>query len=113
MLLCMSLLPIAASADGPYTVEFEMNGHGNQIVAQTVEEGGTATQPTDPSETGWRFDGWYNESGCTTEFSFSTTINGDKTLYAKWTKLNKVSFDVQGHGTAPADQYIAPGGTAT
>ena len=71
------------------TVSFEGNGHGTAPLApQTVEEGQTAARPSDPSETGWEFGGWYTEASCTNAFDFSTPITADITLYAKWTEIS-------------------------
>ena len=71
------------------TVSFEGNGHGTApLVPQTVEEGQTAARPSDPSETGWEFGGWYTEASCTNAFDFSTPITADITLYAKWTEIS-------------------------
>lgn len=68
------------------TLTFNANGHGTAPAAQTVTKGGTATEPTDPEAEGYTFGGWFNEAGCTTEFSFSTALNDNKTVYAKWTE---------------------------
>ena len=68
------------------TLTFDANGHGTAPEAETVTKGGTATEPTAPTAEGYTFGGWFNEVGCTTEFSFSTTLNADKTIYAKWTE---------------------------
>lgn len=62
------------------------NGHGTAPDAQSVENGKTATKPTDPTASGWNFRGWYKEKECKNIFDFSTAITGDITLYAKWTK---------------------------
>jgi len=68
-----------------YVVSFDANGHGVAPYAQMVESGKTAARPTDPSERGWRFDGWYTEAACINPFSFSSPIYSSLTLYAKWT----------------------------
>lgn len=68
------------------TLTFDANDHGTAPAAQTVVKGETATEPTAPTAEGYTFGGWYNEAGCTTEFSFSTALNADKTVYAKWTE---------------------------
>ena len=68
------------------TLTFDANDHGTAPAAQTVVKGQTATEPTAPTAEGYTFGGWYNEAGCTTEFSFSTALNADKTVYAKWTE---------------------------
>ena len=103
-----------------YTVTFDANGHGTAPAAQNVESGKTATKPADPTETGWTFGGWYTEAACTNAFDFSTPITGAITLYAKWTKNGgetpthyTVTFDANGHGTAPAAQNVESGKTAT
>ena len=68
-----------------YSVTFDANGHGTAPAAQCVAKNGKATTPTEPTETGYTFGGWYTDQACTTAFNFSTAINNDITLYAKWT----------------------------
>ena len=99
-----------------YTVSFNMNGHGSQIAAQTVAAGSTATQPTAPTASGYTFGGWYTNAACTSAFSFSTAINANTTLYAKWTEnpvYYTVSFNMNGHGSAISSQSVLKGSTAT
>ena len=66
-----------------YTVKFE-TAHGTVPADITVESGNAATKPTDPTKDGWTFLGWYEDSGLTKEFDFSTPVTADTTLYAKW-----------------------------
>lgn len=77
-----------------YTVTFNMNGHGTNTTAKT--SGGKVTKPTDPTATGYTFGGWYKDAACTTEFSFSTAVSADTTLYAKWTEvvMETISVDI-------------------
>jgi len=97
-----------------HTVTFDANGHGTAPAAQTVEDGKTATEPAAPTETGWSFGGWYTEAECTNAFDFAAPITGDITLYAKWTVVtHTVTFNANGHGTAPAAQTVEYGKTAT
>lgn len=77
---------IQGEGEVTYTVTFDANGHGTAPDPQTVEEGGRATRPANPTESGWRFGGWYLEAECVNAFDFSTPITGDITLYAKWTE---------------------------
>ena len=81
------------SAVTTYTVSFNMNGHGSAIASQTVQAGSTATQPTAPSASGYTFGGWYTNAACTSAFSFSTAINANTTLYAKWTAVHVHSLE--------------------
>ncbi|MBQ0088739.1 MAG: InlB B-repeat-containing protein, partial [Prevotellaceae bacterium] len=96
-----------------YTVDFNMGGHGTAPENQTIAHGSKATKPADPSAEGYRFDGWYTSASCDTEFSFDTAITKPTTVYAKWTELFTVTFDANGHGTAPENQTIAHGSKAT
>ena len=65
------------------TVTFNSNG-GSAVAAQTVDNGGKATKPADPTKSGYTFGGWYSNSGCTTAFDFNSAVTADTTLYAKW-----------------------------
>jgi uncharacterized repeat protein (TIGR02543 family) len=68
------------------TLTFNANEHGTAPAAQTVLKGSTATEPANPTAEGYTFGGWYEEAACTNAFSFSTVLNADKTVYAKWTQ---------------------------
>ena len=69
-----------------YTVSFDMNDHGTQVAAQTINEGANATEPTDPAAEGYTFKGWYTDKECTNAFDFNLPIKTDYVLYAKWEK---------------------------
>lgn len=68
-----------------YTVTFDVNG-GSAVDAQKVVSGAQATQPDDPTRSGYTFQGWYSDSGLTTAFDFIAAINADTTIYAKWSR---------------------------
>jgi len=68
-----------------HTVTFETNG-GSVVVAQEIVSGEKAIKPENPTMAGYTFQGWYSDSGLTTEFSFDTVITTDITVYAKWSK---------------------------
>lgn len=78
-----------------YTVTFDVQGHGTADApqAQTVEEGGYATDPGTLTEAHWNFGGWYEEAACATEFVFSTKkITANTTVYAKWTNNAEINL---------------------
>jgi uncharacterized repeat protein (TIGR02543 family) len=67
-----------------FEVTFETNG-GSAVAAQSITEGGTATEPTAPTKTGRTLQGWFLENTLTaTKFDFTTAITADTTLYARW-----------------------------
>ena len=73
------------STESQYTVKFNTNG-GNDIASQTVTKNSKVNEPTAPIKDGYTFDGWYTDSGFTTEYDFSSGVTKDITLYAKWTE---------------------------
>ena len=80
-----------------YTVKFDSNGADvsaspttKDVVAPAVTVSGL---PTEPKKNGYYFDGWFTGAGV--EFTASTVVGSNMTVYAKWT-LNPtyiVKFD--------------------
>ena len=95
-------------SENVYTVTFNANGHGTAPAAQTISEGGKASQPTAPTTTGYEFGGWYKEAGCTNAFDFNTAITANITLYAKWTE-NTYSVTI----SAGTGGTVSPSGSQT
>lgn len=68
-----------------YKVIFDTQGHGIAPKDQKVKEGEKATKPSDPSESGYTFLGWYKEPECLNVYDFETeVIVEDTIIYAKW-----------------------------
>lgn len=80
-----------------FTVDFNLLGHGSEILSQKVNYGSTAKMPLTPSEVGYTFSGWFTDEECTSAFNFNISITSDLTLYAKW-EINQytLSFDTSG-----------------
>ena len=70
--------------DGAYRVLFETNGGSFISPATGLSSGDKITLPAAPTKEGSSFVGWYKDAACTQAWSFSETIDGDMTLYAKW-----------------------------
>ncbi|MCQ2356757.1 MAG: InlB B-repeat-containing protein, partial [Methanocorpusculum sp.] len=79
-----------------YTVTFDSQG-GSSVSSQTISHGGTVTEPADPTQSGFDFEGWYKEAACTNPWDFtSDTVTSASTLYANWTRSSyTVTFDSQ------------------
>lgn len=99
-----------------FTVSYRDGGHGKSTMPadEKVEEGKYATRPTDPTEKGWIFKGWYEKDDYIGDvFDFEKTqITHDITLTARWAQAFTVKFDANGHGAAPADQTVEINGKA-
>lgn len=67
-----------------YTVTFDTDG-GNFIQKQEVEKGTKINQPTSPTKKGYKFIEWQLNNE---KFDFSSTIEENITLVAKWEKIN-------------------------
>lgn len=64
-----------------YTVTFDSDG-GSEVPSQTVQDGQTASEPTEPTKEGATFSGWLLDGE---EYDFSTPVTSDITLTAYWT----------------------------
>ena len=75
-----------------YTVSFNLMGHGDPIAPIEIISGNKVRRPADPVDTDYDFIGWYTSAECKDgeAFDFDTLIEGDITLYAKWTKKEAV-----------------------
>lgn len=80
-----------------YTVSFDSNG-GSDVAAQKVKGGEVATKPANPTKDGASFDGWYTDSALTAEYDFSTPVQANFTLYAKWNESGSSSGGSSGGG---------------
>ncbi|MDR3219449.1 MAG: InlB B-repeat-containing protein [Dysgonamonadaceae bacterium] len=84
-----------------HTVTFEGEGI-TDIDPQTVEDGQTAEEPTEPVRTGYTFDGWYNGDDL---WDFDDPVSDDLTLVAHWTAITyTVTFE--GEGVTGIDPQI-------
>ena len=70
-----------------YTVTFDSRG-GSPVSSKGVAHGYTISAPTQPTRVCYDFEGWYNDSGLTTRFDFSTLITSNISLYANWSALS-------------------------
>ena len=68
-----------------------------------------------PERAGYAFGGWYDNAALTgTAVQMTPAENlGNVDYYAKWIQMVTVTFDSNGHGTAPSPQTLAAGTTAS
>ena len=69
---------------GTFAVTFDTKG-GSSVPVQNILNGQRASEPADPTKTGYTFGGWYTEEACTNPYGFATPVKNVLTLYAKWT----------------------------
>ena len=100
-----------------WTVEFDLQGGDDDPAFddQTVTHGEYAEEPDDPERENYEFRGWFTTSDGNVAFDFDAPITEDTTIYAQWTRIHQVIFDLQG-GEDEADfpaQPVLDGQTAT
>jgi uncharacterized repeat protein (TIGR02543 family) len=71
-----------------YTVTYDANGGSPASLTRPVNDGasvGASNMPDDPTRSGHTFGGWYTgTNGAGTQFTATTTVNENITVYAKW-----------------------------
>ena len=73
-------------------VTFDSNG-GSSVASQTVVEGQAAKEPVKPIKQGYKFAGWYtSENFSGSAYDFSSAVNADLTLYARWETNDAISY---------------------
>ena len=83
LLLTVIFTLAACKKDKECTVIFNSNG-GSQVSNQIVKIGSTVSCPANPTRDGYTFLGWYYGDE---KWDFSTPLNGDVTLDAKWEEV--------------------------
>lgn len=94
-----------------FTVTFDSDG-GSEVAEQTVKYNKKATQPKNPTKTGYVFLDWTLNGKV---FKFTTKITADITLTATWAKEGNytVKFDTNGSSDVIADQVVKAGKLVT
>ena len=76
------------------TVTFDTRG-GTEVASQTVQVGGKATLPAEPTREGYEFTGWYTAADGGERWGFDRQVTGDTTLYAHWRRANSGTVTVR------------------
>ena len=69
-----------------FTVTFEMDGGTPEEPSQSVSKYNKAEKPTNPTKTGYTFEGWFTSADGTELFDWNTQIVKDTTIYAHWSQ---------------------------
>ena len=90
--MCIGLVACNGGTPTSYTLTFDMNGQGEQVQAQVLGIDEIPSIPTKPEAEGYKFDGWFIDTEYSDYYYFDEPLEKNTTIYAKWTKLKKVSF---------------------
>jgi uncharacterized repeat protein (TIGR02543 family) len=81
-----------------YTVSFDSNG-GSAVDDQSVAFEDPATEPADPTRTGYVFQGWFTAATGGTAYDFSSPVDHAMVLHAHWSIA-----DTDGDGISDLDE---------
>ncbi len=91
-----------------YVVKFDSDG-GTAVLNQIVNSNETAYRPSNPTKTGYTFNGWLLNG---VKYSFSTKVNSNITLKASWNP-NKYTVTYKDGDTVISTQSVNYNGTAS
>jgi len=100
-----------------YTVTFNKNGGDTEAspTTRTTTAGGTVVLPTEPTRTNYTFAGWYTATSGGTQFTATTPVTANITVYARWTANTPttctVTFNGNGGTSSQSTMTVTPGGT--
>ncbi|MCZ0860836.1 InlB B-repeat-containing protein, partial [Methanocorpusculum sp. MG] len=109
----------SGNMNNAFRVLFDTSGGSYISPATGLSYGDRVAEPANPVKDGYTFGGWYKDAACTQAWSFSDSIPGDMTLYAKWTSSGTAATATQTAQTttkattAPAATQAQSGTSAT
>ena len=84
--------------DKTHTVKFDAL-NGSEVKTVKVIDGNGVEKPADPEKEGFIFEGWFLDLNSEEEYKFTTPVNDDLVLYAKWLDSSTtytVTFETNG-----------------
>ncbi len=70
-------------------VTFNYNYDDSTDKTQKVVNNTKLSKPTNPTRSGYDFEGWYTDKSCENQYNFEATVNSDIVLYANWSVATK------------------------
>jgi uncharacterized repeat protein (TIGR02543 family) len=105
MALSVSMVLTNCDKDGgttTYTVTFDSNGGSSVAGIGGISSGATITLPTNPTKGTDTFIGWFTDNGTfLNEFTASTAVIADITIFAKWINSNNPLIGTTYSGSWP------------
>ncbi|HHU23635.1 MAG TPA: InlB B-repeat-containing protein [Acholeplasmataceae bacterium] len=90
---------LAGCDNNKVKVTFDLNYEGAPAgpAAQRIEKGSKASEPIEPTRSGYTFEGWFKDKEGTQDFSFNDPVDKHLTLYAKWMKIEETVYYLAGN----------------
>ncbi len=106
--LCAGLIA-CNTGSSTKNLTFNMNGHGEQVATQVLGVDDLPETPQVPTAKGWKFDGWYIDADFSEYYYFDEPLSQNTTIYAKWIKMNTVTFNTGVSDCVIEDKEVEPG----
>ncbi len=111
ILTLMAAVCMLFAACGSDKVELKFNTMGGgEIASVELDVGAEYTLPT-PEREGFSFEGWYDNEGFSGSAVTSVTAESDKTFYAKWEQMYRITLDLGGGTMSGETSVYAKAGT--
>ena len=102
------------------TITFNTGNKGVTPDEQKIITGGTIKMPVKQYVGNEYIEGWYTDAACTNPYDFSTPVNDDLTLFAKWAPICRATITTTGGNSdcivtlkdandQPANEQLIPG----
>ncbi|MCR5793462.1 MAG: InlB B-repeat-containing protein [Lachnospiraceae bacterium] len=85
-------------------VAYELNGGTNNVSNKEEFTGNLVLK--DPTKEGYRFDGWYLDAAFNSKVTVLNDNNSEGTVYAKWTRVYKVTYVLNGGNNADSNLLV-------
>ena len=87
-----------------YTVSFDSNG-GSAVSSQTIDNGGKAKMPSNPTRKGYTFIEWQLNNK---KYDFSSNVSSDLKIVAVWGKIDKTKYELKTNENVKLNYVIEP-----
>ena len=100
-----------------YTLTYNANGGSVSPTSKTLNEGAAYGNLPTPTRSGYTFDGWYTNADGGSKVGANTTIKGNTTIYAHWTKNDTptpvktytLTYNANGGNVSPTSKTLNEG----
>lgn len=79
-------------------VTFDYNYSGTSYSQKTINKGSSVDFPTNPTRSGYTFEGWFTQATGGTKWIESTSVSQSMTLYAHWTVVSSTTHTTHDFG---------------
>ena len=105
LLVLVLSLGVSACAEGSIKVNFY---DGSRLMQSVDAQKGQTVYSLNPgAKEGYVFVDWYSDPNFANVYDFDRTVESELNLYAKWNRVNKITYDLKGGTTSAKTELTA------